>query len=112
VLTGVLVVLDVAPTVVSTDSTGFLTLSIGGHSFPLSFTDGAAWLPSLELSAADFLQPWSVQATLAYAPDRHLLADGVLAPSALLDLQFVLSYRADALPPAADHSPTRLGERP
>jgi hypothetical protein len=112
VLTGVLVVLDVAPTVASTDSTRFVTLSIGGHSYPLGFTDGIASLSSLELSAADFLQPWSVQIALAHAPDPHLLADGVLAPSALLDVQFVLSYRADVLPPAVDHSPTRLGERP
>ncbi len=97
VLTGALIKLDVGPTVASTDSTNFVTLTIGSHSYPLTFTGGLASVTGLNLAAADFLQPWSLQLTLANAPDEHLLANGRLNPAALLDLVLVLSYSADVL---------------
>jgi hypothetical protein len=97
VLTGVWLRLDVSPALAPVSSADFVTLTIGGHDHPITLTSGVATLTGLDLAAADFLQPWSVRFTLANAPDPRLVRDGTLDPAALLNVELILSYRADVL---------------
>jgi hypothetical protein len=97
VLTDVWLRLDVGSSVATTDSKDFVTLVIGGHEHPLTVTRGVAKLAGLDLATADFMRSWSVRFTVANVPDPHLVRGGALDPAALLDVELILSYRADVL---------------